>query len=87
MFARGSVEISSLHEALVRCHDGQFFAHFPTLVGPIMDFSLLEITKELCKEELPMLYTVTLRAVSAEIAQDEEEGIAGKYALKLADQS
>jgi hypothetical protein len=50
-----------------------------------MDFSLIEITEELCGEELPMLYIVSLRAVAAAIAQDEEEGITGEYVLKLVD--
>jgi hypothetical protein len=50
-----------------------------------MDFSLIEIAEELCKEELPMLYTVSLWAVAAEIAQDEEEEISGDYVLKLMD--
>jgi hypothetical protein len=62
------------------------FLHIPTLAGPIMDFRLIEIPEELCEEqELSMLYTVFLRAGAAEIEQDEEEGIAGEYVLKLAD--
>jgi hypothetical protein len=61
------------------------FLHIPILAGPIMDFSLTETAEELCEEELPMLYTMYLRAVAAEITQDEEEGIAGEYVLKLAD--
>ena len=61
------------------------FLHIPTLAGPIMDFSLIEIAEELCEEELPMLYTVSLRVVMAETTQDEEEEIAGEYVLKLAD--
>lgn len=49
------------------------FIHCPSLATTLIDYSLLEIAEELYGEELPMLYTVSLRAIAVEIADSEEE--------------
>jgi hypothetical protein len=57
------------------------FWHIPTLAGVLMDFSLIELAEDWYEEELPMLYTVSLRAIAVEISQGEEE--VPEYVLKL----
>jgi hypothetical protein len=49
------------------------FIHCPSLATTLIDYSLLEIAEELYGEELPMLYTVSLRSIACEIADSEEE--------------
>ena len=56
--------------------------HCPSLATIIMDFSLIEAAEALYGEELPMLYTVSLRAVAAEVMQYEEE--LPEYVYRLA---
>eukprot|EP00980_Cylindrotheca_fusiformis_P023646 scaffold10700_cov108-Cylindrotheca_fusiformis.AAC.10 len=58
------------------------FIHCPSLATTLIDYSLLEIAEELYGEELPMLYTVSLRAIACEHAKDEEE--IPDYVFKLA---
>lgn len=56
--------------------------HCPSLATIVMDFSLIEAAEELYGEELPMLYTVSLRAVASEVMSGEEE--LPEYVYRLA---
>jgi hypothetical protein len=56
--------------------------HCPSLATLISDYSLLEAAEELYGEELPMLYTVSLRAVASEVMTGEEE--LPEYVYRLA---
>lgn len=56
--------------------------HCPTLSSIIMDFSLIELAETLYGEELPMLYSVALRAVAAELLQNEPD--IPEYVYRLA---
>lgn len=56
--------------------------HCPSLATLIMDFSVIELAEELYEEELPMLYSVSIRAVAAEILKDEVE--LPEYVYRLA---
>jgi hypothetical protein len=58
------------------------FIHCPSLATTLIDYSLLEIAEELYGEELPMLYTVSLRSIACEIADTEEE--IPEYIINLA---
>ena len=63
------------------CLSDSFF-HIPSLATIIMDYSLIELAEEYYEEELPMLYSVAIRSVAAEIAMEEEE--IPDYIYKLA---
>ena len=59
------------------------FIHCPSLATLIGDYSLIELAEEYYEEELPMLYTVSIRSVAAEVAMGEEE--IPEYVYRLAD--
>jgi hypothetical protein len=61
---------------------GDSFIHCPSLATIILDYSLIELAEEIYEEELPMLYTVSLRSIAAEVAMDEEE--LPEYVYRLA---
>eukprot|EP00934_Nitzschia_sp_Nitz4_P000626 Nitzschia sp. Nitz4//scaffold39_size137210//133727//134866//NITZ4_003222-RA/size137210-processed-gene-0.130-mRNA-1//-1//CDS//3329550452//626//frame0 len=56
--------------------------HCPSLATIVMDFSLIELAEELYEDELPMLYTVSLRAVAASLMEQETE--LPEYVYRLA---
>ncbi len=58
------------------------FIHCPSLATIILDFSLIELAEEIYGEELPMLYTVSLRSIASEVAANEEE--LPEYVYRLA---
>lgn len=61
---------------------GDSWIHCPSLATLIMDFTVIELAEEIYEEELPMLYSVSLRAVAAEILKDEVE--LPEYVYRLA---
>jgi len=56
--------------------------HCPSLATIIMDFTLIEAAEVLYGDELPMLYTVSLRSVASEVMSGEEE--LPEYVYRLA---
>jgi hypothetical protein len=58
------------------------FIHCPSLATIIMDFSLIELAEKFYGEELPMLYTVSLRAIACQVSQTEED--VPEYVYRLA---
>lgn len=56
--------------------------HCPSLATIIMDFTLIEAAEALYGDELPMLYTVSLRSVASEMMNGEE--VLPEYIYRLA---
>ncbi len=56
--------------------------HCPSLATIIMDFTLIEAAEVLYGDELPMVYTVSLRSVAAEVMSGEDE--LPEYVYRLA---
>ena len=56
--------------------------HCPSLATIIMDFTLIEAAEVLYGDELPMLYTVSLRSVASEVMKEEE--VLPEYIYRLA---